>query len=62
MDIRISIDIMKFYPYKEWFFYYKQYKNVKGFNLRILGLHFNIREWNATEKLIKLFKENRTCK
>lgn len=41
----------------QWIWYFKKYKFVKGFNIRIFGLHFNIREKNATEKLIFLFKE-----
>lgn len=45
--------------YKEWFFMFKRYTAVNGFIIRIFGVYFNVRENNATEKLIKLFKESK---
>lgn len=38
---------------KQWFFYYKPYTHVRGINIRFFGWHFNIRENNATEKIIQ---------
>lgn len=38
---------------------YKPYTNIKGFILRICGVYINVRENNATEKLIKIFKDRR---
>lgn len=39
-----------------WFWYYKPYTIIKGFNLRICGIHFNIRENNGTQKIIDKIK------
>lgn len=35
-----------------WIFYFKKYKFIKGFNIRLFGVHFNIREDKALEKLL----------
>lgn len=43
----------------QWVFMFKRYTAVRGFIMRIFGCYFNIRENNAIEKLIKLFKESR---
>lgn len=43
----------------QWLWYYKPYKFVKGIVFRIFGIHFNIRESKATEKLIKLWDEKK---
>lgn len=39
----------------QWMFMFKRYTAVKGFIMRIFGCYFNVRENNATEKIIKLF-------
>lgn len=36
-----------------WVFYFKKYTYIKGFQIRIFGFHFNIRENNGTEKIIQ---------
>ncbi len=41
---------------KYWFWYFKKYANVRGFIIRIFGIHFNIKEKNGTQKLINIFK------
>ena len=40
----------------QWLWYFKRYAYIKGFNMRICGIHFNIREKNATAKLIAISK------
>lgn len=35
-------------------FLWQPYKHIKGVNIRIFGFHINIRESDATEKLIKI--------
>jgi hypothetical protein len=40
----------------KWVFYFKKYNHIKGFNLRLFGVHFNIRERRGTEKLIEMLK------
>lgn len=40
-----------------WFWYFKTYTYIKGFNLRICGLHFNIRENNGTAKMLASMKK-----
>lgn len=37
---------------KQWFFYFRKYQNIRGFIMRICGVYFNIRENNATQKLV----------
>lgn len=36
----------------QWLWMFKRYKNVKGFIMQIFGIYINVRENNATEKLI----------
>jgi len=36
----------------QWMWMFKRYKNVKGFICRIFGIYINVRENNATDKLI----------
>jgi len=40
---------------RQWRFYFERYKFIKGFRMRIFGVYFNVREKNATAKLIKMF-------
>jgi hypothetical protein len=42
-----------------WIFYFKKYSHVFGFHLRVFGIHFNIREKHATEKLLVLWHTSR---
>ena len=55
MKANINYVSTKWFPISKigwWLFYFKKYTYVKGFNLRICGIHFNIRENYATEKLL----------
>lgn len=55
MEINVNYVSRKWYDSTNigwWFWYFKPYKYIKGFNMRICGVHFNIREKNATAKLI----------
>ncbi len=36
-----------------WFFGFKRYKFVRGFIIRFCGIYINVREQNATQKLIQ---------
>lgn len=59
MKIKINIYYMSYRKYgvycgSQWFFYFKKYKNIKGFILRIFGIYINIRERDALKKLIAL--------
>ena len=59
MKINVNYVSRKWYDNKNissWFWYFKPYKYIKGFNMRICGIHFNIREKNATDKLISISK------
>lgn len=53
-------------PYRDgfryWLFRFFKYKNISGFSIRFLGLDINIREGNATEKLIATFKNRSVLK
>ena len=37
----------------QWVWMFRKYKYVKGFVMRIFGVYINVRESNATEKLIE---------
>jgi len=59
MKININYVSRKWYnktTINSWFWYYKPYVNIIGFNTRICGVHFNIKENNATQKLINKSK------
>lgn len=64
MKIDISYISTKYYDRTnivQWMFMFKRYTAVRGFIMRVFGIYFNVRENNATEKLIKLFIESRKC-
>ena len=54
--------VKKKYSFKNWVWYFRAYKHVKGFSLRIFGIHINIRENNAHNKLIKKWNTERNLK
>lgn len=61
MKINIGYCSINYYDKKtiyQWFWKYRKYKYVKGFFFRIFGFYINIRENNATEKLIKLAQKS----
>lgn len=61
MKVNISYCSTKFYGktnITQWMWYFKKYKNVRGFILRVFGVYINIRENNSTEKLIKIAHKN----
>lgn len=61
MKINISYCSTTYYDktnITQWMWYFKRYENVKGFICRIFGIYINVRENNATEKLIKIATEN----
>ena len=53
--IGVNMNIVDFYFNRNWFFYFRRFKNIKGFVIRIFGFHFIIKEENGTEKLIEKF-------
>ena len=62
MKINIKYTERKYYRdapdgYRQWRFHFHRYKYVRGFVMRIFGWYFNVRENNATVKLIEKFKE-----
>lgn len=59
MKINVNYVSRKWYDketIKSWFWYFRPYVYIKGFNIRICGAHFNIRENNSTQKLINKSK------
>lgn len=47
MKIDITWINPKIYPINkigQWVWYFRQYKYLRGFNVRLFGFHFNIRE------------------
>ncbi len=62
MKTSISFTPIKYYNWKnidQWIWHFHTYKSIKGFILRIFGIYINVRENDATEKLITKFHENR---
>lgn len=45
---------IKFYPYKEWFWYFKKNKFLKGFTIRIFGINVMVKEEDSFNKLIHI--------
>lgn len=41
----------------DWMFYFRRYKNVKGYVLRLFGFQFNVRERDTLNKLLNKAKE-----
>jgi len=64
MKLNISYISRKHYDksnINQWTWYFNTYKHVRGFTMRILGIHINVRENNATNKIIsKVNKRNDT--
>lgn len=61
MKISISYISPKYYninTINQWMWMFKKYNYVKGFIIRIFGVYINVRERNATEKLIEIAKSN----
>jgi hypothetical protein len=59
MKVDINYISTKHFPNDKfgwWAFYFNRYTYIRGFNLRVFGVHFNIRENNGTEKMIKAFR------
>lgn len=57
MDISISYNPTIYYNKSniiQWAYMFEKYTYIKGFKLRLLGIYINVREKNATEKLIKI--------
>jgi len=62
MKINVSYTSTKWYDrtnITQWMWMFKRYTHVRGFILRVFGVYINVRENNATEKLIKLFRESK---
>jgi hypothetical protein len=53
--MKVDVNIVKFYLNRYWFFYFKNFKNIRGFVIRITGFHFIVKENKGTEKLIEIF-------
>jgi len=50
--MEITITEIKFYPNRYWFWYFKKFKFIKGFIIRIFGIDIRISENNSMLKLI----------
>jgi len=57
VDFRVTIQGVRFGFHKSWFFRLFRYTHVWGFKIRLLGLDINVREGDATNKLIKIHLE-----
>lgn len=57
MKININYISIKHYDrtnIMQWVWWFDKYKYIKGFKIRLFGVYINVRENNATEKLIKI--------
>jgi hypothetical protein len=57
-----KINLIKFYPYREWFWYYRKNKFIKGFTLRLLGINFMRKDKDSFEKLMKIWNNKKNEK
>ncbi len=60
MKVNISYCSTKYYDrtnITQWMWMFKRHKYIKGFIMRIFGVYFNVRENNAFEKLLGIWKE-----
>ena len=65
MKVNISYISIKHYDTSnimKWIWMFKPYKHVKGVIIRIFGIYINIRENNATQKLINKLKDKESKK
>lgn len=44
----------------QWFWYFRKMRYVRGFTIRLLGIHLTVFENNATQKLINIHHERST--
>ena len=52
-----------FYPHVNWFYYYRGFKYIDGFVIRILGIELMVKESNSLTKLTaKAFEQNQQRK
>lgn len=61
MNIDVSYISTKWYDRSsiaQWMWWFERYRYIRGFKMRIFGVYINVRENNATEKLIKLAHEH----
>lgn len=42
---------------KYWRWYFRKFVFIRGFQIRIFGVHVKVTESNATNKLIKIWRE-----
>lgn len=49
-----KITLIEFYPYHEWFWYYRKNKFIKGFTLRLLGINFMRKDKDSFNQLIRI--------
>ena len=61
LDIRITITYISFvkglHEYA-WLFYFKKFRYLSGFNIRLFGLNIKIQDGGGTEKLIKNYEKS----
>ncbi|MEK6882367.1 MAG: hypothetical protein AABY22_22295 [Nanoarchaeota archaeon] len=56
--MKIKFDMLNYYPYRNWFFYFKKFKFIKGAIITVFGFNVKILENDATNKLIAIAKLN----
>lgn len=49
-----KVTAIKFYPYREWFWYYRKNKFIKGFTLRVLGINFMRKDKDSFNQLMHI--------
>ena len=63
MKINIKFISPKYFDKKsiaQWAWKYTKYKYIKGGIIRIFGIGVNVRENNAIDKLIEIFKNSKS--
>lgn len=60
MEINVNYTSTKYYDRTniiQWIWYYKPYTHIRGFIVRIFGVYINVRENNASEKLMAIWNK-----
>ncbi len=60
--MEIKTTKIEFYPYKEWFWYFRKNKFIKGFTIRIFGLNMMFKEDDSFNKLLHIWNIHRLKK
>lgn len=56
-NVRVTVQLLGYYQDRMWFWRFKKYRYVWGYQVRLLGVDVNIRDKDTREKLIQIAKD-----